>query len=293
MIAAMRNNPPKAKAIGTILAISFIAVFYSLAMAESALDFEVPAPPKSTLTDNNVFTLGGREIRSSLYETKDKIESVTGYYKNKLSEKGFTNIADKYEQLIDQRLLQFKKGDLVVSVTVWKKGEVTVFAVGKYSEPKGAQPIEKMHFSLSDFPPPTQDVAGEDIKVVPRPPQSIRWLGRSATPEISQAMYVSSLSMKDMVAFYRTRMSSLGWQLESERTAKEGLEKYRQVTGKQDLGIANSIEGGKKLEDAILETIMLNFTGSQGRVGLNIMPSYTDKKAGSIIYILYTKPQKK
>jgi len=280
-----------------LLAVSFLIL--SLLMpaafvcARQGLDFEVPLPAATRFLDSKDFSFAGKNIRSLLYKSKESPAVIRAYYQRVMLEQGFRNLSASQEQFKDRVLLKFQKEDLVLRIALTPKPEGTEIVISKYLEPSGSLPLEKSKPSLKDslFALPKEDMPGEDLIFIPRPPQGIRWQGsrQGANAILS---YGTPIPAEKLVSFYKEKMPAYGWQLENESAAKEALDTYKGSGGEKAIGLPESpFSDGEDLSGIIGDSYLLEFAGSRGQAQVTIMPNYVDRKLGSIVTIFYNQKE--
>ncbi len=269
-----------------------IVIFLStgLSRGEIGLDFEIPAPPGARLLETKPVSIGGRKIYASLYESKQELKDIIEYYQRFFKENNFKLVLDEKGRPKNRRLLRFKKEELMVSIAFLEKGEKREITVGKYLQPEGLPEIDDTPLSLKDFPLPQEDVTGKDLKIVPRPPESVRWMCEEKRSRIT-LLYASSLSVERIREFYRQQMYIQGWQMTGEIPIGEAVKAYKQASGKKDLGLQMPFKDAENLEEIISSAYFLEFRGKvegrEAKVDITIFPNFIDKKLGSMVQIEY------
>lgn len=261
-----------------------------LSRGEIGLDFEIPTPPGARLLETRPVSIGGRKINTSLYESKQELKDIIEYYQRFFKENNFKLVLDEKGRPENRRLLRFKKEELMVSIAFLEKGEKREIVVGKYLQPEGLPEIDDTPVSLKDFPLPQRDVAGRDLRIVPRPPESVRWMCEERGSRIT-LLYASSLSAERIREFYRQQMYAQGWQMGDEIPISEAVKAYKQASGKKHLDLQMPFKDAENLEEIISGAYFLEFRGKvEGRetkVDITIFSNFIDKKLGSIVQIEY------
>jgi hypothetical protein len=169
----------------------------------------------------------------------------------------------------------------------------TLVVISKYIQSENSPDIEKSLISVKDpmfsIPEPEseEDVPGEDLKIIPRPPQSTRW-SASAQKNQVRLIYATSLSVTEAVEFYKNKMPGYDWQVERETATKDALDAYTQATGgKEAFRVPKFFGGLEDPKEIIRGGYVLNFKGSQGQAQITVMPNFIDTKRGSIVSISY------
>jgi hypothetical protein len=274
---------------GAIVFIIVLAVAVS-AGAKTDLTFDVPAPPQGKLLDTKELRIGNRQVEMVLYGSAASSDTIAEYYAGFFQQHDFQKIAEEQNAKIKKQLLQFKKKELIVNVAIMLKEDRTEVAVAKYLQLAGEPPLEKTKPSVKDtlFALPKEDVAGKDLPVVPRPPESVRIMdmerGSSAT-----IMYTTSLDVDAAADFYRVKMPGQEWTLTNEIAAKKAVEAYENTTGKKTLEIKSPFSDGEDFEQVIRDSYMLNFDADFGTAQITIFPNFLDRKLGSMVQITYSE----
>jgi len=284
MITAIR------KKISTIILTLTVAIFLPiiLSSAQTSLDFKVPQPPESKLLHTKLVELANTDVQTVLYTSREDEAAILEYYQQFFSSQGFEAILDKQRQTRNKRLLRFKKDDLVVSIALLSKLEETEVVVAKYLQPEGAPPIEELKPSLKDsmFALPKEDCEGEDLDIIPRPPDSVRLLSLDRGNMVTLS-YATSLFVEEARDFYKLNMPYQGWEIKQEMAAADGLNAYKRTTGKSSLGVKAPFEGFN-VEQVIRDSYLLEFYGRFGRANITILPNFMDRESGSMVQINYS-----
>ncbi len=177
----------------------------------------------------------------------------------------------------------------MIDVVMAPKPEGTSIAVARYTQLPGTADLEKTLPSLKDsfMALPTQDTKGEDLNVIPRPPNSVRW---ASLIQSGQAMltYAVPLSVAEAAQFYKSNMPYQAWELQDETPARQLINDYTRLSGNRNLGLPSLIQG-VDLNRIASESYIMNFKGRYGQTRITIMPNFIDKKAGSVVHILYNE----
>lgn len=277
-----------------LIIVILIAGTLSLVKFDSAhadLDFNVPSPPQSSLLKSQPFRFGGRDIQVSVYTSQSDQENIIKYYKVFFENKGFQIVSDRQIQIANKRMLSFKKDILVVNIAILPKLGDTKVVIGKYLQPEGSPPIEELKPSLKDsmFALPKEDCEGEDLNIIPRPPESVR-LSSSDTGSRAVLVYTTSLSVPEARDFYKLNMPYQGWEIKQEMAAADGLNAYKRTTGKSSLGVKAPLEGFNA-EQIISDSYLLEFYGRFGRADITILPNFINRESGSMVQIVYEGPR--
>lgn len=279
------------KQLTGIIFLGIILVFWvGLAYPELNLDFQVPGPPQGELLDSKALRLGGRDIRTFLYNSKENQYDIAAYYQRFFEGQEFWNILDKAKQHNGSRILRFKKQDLVVSISIMPDIDETQVVIAKYLQPEGSLSPEETKPSVKDslFALPEQDKPGEDLMVIPRPPESIRWMSKKLDRG-QFLIYATALPVAETVRFYKAQMPYRAWRLQEETATSNTLETYKQITGRKDLGVQTPFSDGEDLNQIVNDSYILNFRGSFGEAQITVFPNFVDRQLGSIVQINYNK----
>lgn len=268
-----------------ILGILFL-VLTGLVYAETRPDFQVPAPPAGELLDTQAFTLGGRGFKAYLYKSDKDEAAIAEYYQRFFKSHDFENILDEIEEKQNKRLLRFKKEDLVVGIALMPKAEGTEVVISEYLQPAGSPPPEKLKPSVNDLTLPQEDQPGKDLKIIPRPPQGIRWMSMD-TGKRAHLMYATPLGVGEVVGFYKANMPDNSWEIERETATRDTMDTYVQATGKKDLGIKTPFRDAEDLNEIIKDSYVLDFKSGYGRARITVFPNFMDRRLGSLVQIVY------
>ncbi len=270
-----------------------LIILFSLGFCHAEeLDIEIPAPPESEMQSKQTMTAFGRDVQSFDYLSSQKQERIKEYYRCFLNNQGFKNTREK--NLGEIKLLRFKKEDwmgkqeLVVDVVLFEDPQGTKVSIAKYLQNAGCPDIEENKISLKDIVGsfPQEDTQGKDLKMIPRPPESIPWLN-SDREGSSNLLYASPLSVAQLKEFYQRQMPAQGWEMEKESNVGEAAKAYKQATHKKDLGLPTLFADGENLEQVITDAYVLICKTSQDRAKITIYPNFMDRKAGSLVQIDY------
>ncbi|MFH0791215.1 MAG: hypothetical protein V2A64_06240 [Candidatus Omnitrophota bacterium] len=256
------------------------------------LNIEIPVPPESELTAQQTMTVLGRNVQSSDYLSTQKQDRIKEYYRCFFNNQGFKNTPGK--NLGEIELLRFKKEDwmkkqeLVVDVVLFEDPQGTKVSIAKYLQNAGCPDIEESKLSLKDLAVtlPTEDAPGKDLKIIPRPPESVRLVSPGKEGG-SVFLYASPLPVNQLKEFYRSQMRYQGWETEKESNVGEAAQAYKQAAHKKDLGLPALFGDGGNLEQVINNACVLIFKGSEGRAKITIYPNFMDNKSGSLVQIDY------
>ena len=305
-----------------IIVILSIAIFFlsGISSAEKiGLDFNVPGPPAGEEIDTTSFTFGGGQIQAIAYESPKNQYEIAMYYDNFFKEKGFRKLLDgdvleeEMQKIksggqdlrgllggkmpeIDIRKIRFKKDELVIDVMLSsKKQTVTDVIIAKHLQPAGAPSLEERKLSIYDdtfVRLPKEDLAGEDLRIIPRPPESIRWnrIDRGRQTILS---YASPLSVDELSGFYRRNMPYQAWELQEEMSTGDMAVDYQKATGGKKLNFTSPFADGENLNKIVDDGSFLDFKGRFGSARIMIFPNFIDRKEGSVIQIIYKEEDKR
>lgn len=277
----------------SVLTILTMIILFPLGFCRAGeLDIEVPIPPESKIIDTQTITAFGRDIQAAAYISTQTQNRLKEYYRWFFNNQGFKNTQEKDMREINQ--LRFKKADwmnkqeLVIDVILFEDPQGTKVSIAKYLQNAGSPDIEESKLSLKDIAGtiPTEDAPGKDLKMIPRPPESTRWVS-SDKEGGSILLYASSLPVNRLKDFYRGQMSDQGWEIEKEIDVKEAVEKYKKAAHEKDFGLPAPFADAESLEQVISDAHVLNFKGSAGRAKITIYPNFMDSKSGSLVQIDY------
>lgn len=260
------------------------------AAEENSLNFNFPAPPNSKFLDSKELMMGNRKIDTVLYASDDSAETVCAYYRSFFQQHEFQKIMDELNEKTKKQLLRFKKDDLVVSIAVMVKADKTQVVIAKFLQAAGELPPEKIKPSVKDslFTLPKEDTPGQDLSVVPRPPESVRIMGIEHGSSATM-MYTTPLNVDAVADFYREKMPEQEWKLANEIAAKKAVDAYEKATGKKTLGINSPFSDGEDFEQVIKDSYVLNFEAGFGTAQITIFPNFLDRKLGSMVEITYSE----
>lgn len=273
--------------------ISVMIILFSLGFCHAEeLDLEIPAPPESEMQGKQTMTAFGRDVQTADYLSTQKQDRIKEYYRCFFNNQGFKNTQEK--NLGEIKLLRFKKEDwmnkqeLVIDVVLFNDPKGTKVSIGKYLQNLGGPDIEENKPSLKDLGItfPQEDKPGKDLKMIPRPPESIRWVN-SDKKDGSILLYASPLSVTQLKEFYQRQMPAQGWEIEKESNVGEAAKAYKQATHKKDLGLPTLFADGENLEQIITDAYVLIFKTSRDRAKITIYPNFMDRKSGSFVQIDY------
>lgn len=300
----------------------FFSVVYAafvLAAEQVTLDFVVPAPPNSKSENTPPIKIAGREILTAAYQSEDNQYPIANFYERFFRNNGFKQVLDrkipdelpqfknrqevpvpgnlpqfKYGQdeslpKMALRQIRYKRDEVVVDLYLSAADKGTYVSIMKYLQKEGEPNLEDSKLSVTDslkFDLPTQDYPGEDISVVPRPPQSVR-LAIVAKGKLSFLTYSSPLSIEEIKDFYKIKMPSQAWELKNEI----GPEQRLNAAGKADINIPAPFLDGEDFKQAVNDSFSLDFNGRYGEANITILPNFVDRKLGSLVQVIYSEPE--
>ncbi|MFC1704659.1 hypothetical protein ACFL1E_07795 [Candidatus Omnitrophota bacterium] len=288
----------------------------------------VPAPKGSIPGKAHNVELGDIVLETMSYSCEENRYDVAAFYKAFFREQGFQETLDqvmsagididtlfkeqKMAFLISEnsrdfkaavervreigeetksRRLQYKKQQQVVDVLLAPSDIGTDIAIAKYVLPKESSRLEDAVLSIGAlFKLPKRDAGGEDLAVVPRPPESVR-LGTLPFGRQTYVTYSTKLSILEAVEFYRDAMPYEGWELTKEIDMGKVMQTYRKMTGKRmKVGALRiPLRGAARLDLSLRTTFVLEFTGRYGSAEITIMPSIIAGNPDSMVQIIYSE----
>lgn len=270
----------------------FILVFYLLSSsflyAQNTENFLVPEPPGGKLVDTKNFSLDDKHpIETFLYSATLDPEQIAGFYLNYFDKKEFKKTMDNLEAKTKRRVLRFKKDEEVVSIAITPKQNGSEIVLARYRQLPGEPEIEKLKPSLHNplFALPKQDVPGVDLAQVPRPPESVRMMGKHMGGG-ALLLYTTILDVGATADFYKTKMPDQGWRLENDIATKDAVDAYKRATKKKTLGISAPFSDGEDFEQIVTNSCVLVFKGSEGEAKITIFSNFMDRKLGSMVQII-------
>jgi len=256
---------------------------------ENSLNFNIPAPPHSSLLDTKELRIANHKVDNVLYGSTESPDTVAVYYRNFFQQQGFQKTADSLDEKKKKLLLGFKRNELVVNIAVVVKEDNTQVVVTRYLQPAGEPPLEKLKPSVKDtlFALPKEDASGHDLADVPRPPNSVRMMSMNRSSGV-MLMYTTTLDVAAAVNFYHEQMPA-EWAFTNEVPAKQALDAYKQATGKKSLGIKSPFSDGEDFEQVISDSYVLNFKSDYASCQITVFPNFFDRKLGSMVQITYSE----
>lgn len=274
------------------LILIFFSIFFCLyAYAETDLNFDVPLPQQATLLENKDMEFGGRQVLLGLYSSAQAGSEVSKYYKDFFEGKEFNKILDQTDTKTSRQILRFKKEDLVVSISIEPDAQGGCrIVVAKYLQPAGMPDPEQIKPSVKDsfFALPKKDVPGEDLFIIPRPPQSVRMVSMNKSGR-AILLYTTTLSVSEAVDFYKDNMPDKGWKVTNITAARDAANAYKAAKNKKSLGVESPFSDGENFEEVINDSYMMSFGGDNGKSQIVIFPNFMGRKLGSMVQITYTQ----
>lgn len=249
---------------------------------------EIPAPEDSEVLGTQDLKLFGRQIKGTSYRSQENEESIKLFYRNFFAKEGFVEILDKMLPKDTARRLQFRKENLFVEIVLTPAEEGTDIAVATYTLPKGIEKIEDLKLTVDDSiftGIPTQDLKGEDIEGIPRPPESVR-ISSIQSAGLKYATYISKILTAEIRDFYKSKMFLDGWELKNESDLSQITQDYKRLTKSKDLGLGKArypIEGAGDVEEAVSKSYVLDYKSGRGFVKINIMPNILPTKTETAV----------
>lgn len=275
----------------------FILLIFNQAIAQTDLSFKVPNPPQSQLSDIKDLDFGDRKVSVTVYRSVENKDNIIRFYRDFFEGIAFKVIEDKNIESRDKKLLKFQKEELIVTISIVPKFGETQVVIAKYLQPKDAPTIKEQLRSFDSSPlftMPKEDQPGEDLKFIPRPPQSIRWYGAKLGGDDNSGYlltYAVSLTVEELSDFYREAMPKKGWRFTRETNTQDALSLYKNTTGKEQwfnekqppfTGINQAY-----FNDIISKSKTLDFSGELGTARIAIFPNFIEKDAGAFAQITY------
>jgi len=311
---------------GVIIVVTLVLLLSSVwAEDEVGIDFVVPAPENSEKIDTFTLKLRGQDVSGVVYKSEDNRFDVANYYSDFFRDEEFDNvldekmpdmvppesiakpenasllkggnIKDKVMELLPRskiRRMQFKKDQLVVEVALTAADDGTDVGIAKYLLPIGVANLDELPMSTEDtfFDMPKEDLEGEDLSDVPRPPDSVR-LSNMNIGKQTYVTYTTELSLDEALEFYERMMELEGWDLTSSFKAGDMLDKYKKMSGSKKgfkLGkLRFPFSGSRDLDKAFYQTYTLNFTNDYEFVKITIMPNIISSEEGAVVQIVYSE----
>ncbi len=270
--------------------IFFLTFTYAYAREEKlGLDFKISAPPAAEFVESKPVTIFRRELQMEAYKSRQNLEAVKTHYQNFFKEKGFTPADFTVPAVEGVSVSRFKKEPLSVDIYFIVKPEGIEVTVAKYLQEPGEPDLEKTKFSVKDplFKLPSEDVSGEDLLIIPRPPDSVRWMAQELNQGAS-LMYATSLTVAQAREFYLSKMPYQGWELSGEIDSGKAIGSYEKQT-KKELKINTPLADAEDFNEIFRAGRVLSFNGRFGRAEISLMPNFMDKKLGAIVQVEYSE----
>ncbi len=266
-------------------------IFCAIALAQMTTEFEVPAPPGGELIEAKPIIWGGRDINTYFYQSPQRRDQIQDYYENFFKGMEFKKFLERKGVGKEQSILRFRKEELVVNITLEPQAQGTEVMVAKYLQAEAGLEPEQLKPTTRDtlFAPPTQDCPGEDLAIVPRPPESIRWNINDNTG-YKLFTYGTKLYMMQVKDFYKNNMPP-EWALQRETDMGKVMEAYKKTTGKKNLGIGE-VFSDASLEKVIASSYALDYTSQYGHARIVISPNLFAGNVGSLVQIIYDQKNK-
>ena len=284
----MKTKNGKYTVAGFVVALSVCAAAWGGAFAQELQGAgTVPVPKDASLSDTHTTKLGSYTINSKLYFTAMSLAKVVNFYKAYFEKEGYTLIIDSTAEK-PKRLLRFKKDTAVVSIALRPKGNQTQIVVGEYSQPFGALPPEKTKPNWKDLigELPAEDQPGQDLKIVPRPPESVR-IGGGTVGTLTFLVYHSRLGAVSVSDFYQEKMPALEWGLREQTDMQKATEGADAGLRKKMLNI-NLPFPDITLDELTRGGSILAYRGEWGDAEISVLSSGLDGQ-GSLVYIKYVE----
>jgi len=207
------------------LSLFILFVFFASGVVLAQGNNQGPYPPPAGEFLRSIPNLDGAE-EIWYYDSSKYQEEITGYYEALFRREGFNVEINRSKEVYDNTP--------ATEITAQKKGLMVFIklSVDHYNTGMVSVNVRKIYRPTANLPPlklilPKKDVPGEDLKVVPRPPESVRIdssregceEGKPCSPSTA---YVSRLSPGQLRDFYLNRLSF--WKI--DRIIASGLSHF-------------------------------------------------------------------
>lgn len=262
-------------------------------------EIDIPSPPESKIIKQAKIPFLGQELDCIAYLSSKSQKEIAEYYQRFFKNEGFEMSGEQGFDLAgaikNLRRIRFKKRrfpeNLVIDILLSNKPEGTNIVIRSYTQKQNEPDLENTPLSLKKdnllFSLPKEDSPGEDLKIIPRPAKSVRWMSLKQENYVFLT-YASSLSINELREFYRNNMSYQGWQIQREFATKETQDAYRKINPKTDLAMIKSLfKDGEDLNEIIRDSHLLDFKSNYGKARIAIFANFVDKNLGSIVQITF------
>jgi len=179
----------------------------------------------------------------------------------------------------------------VVGIAIEPKENENQIVIAQYVQPKGSPPPEKTRPAWKDLLTllPQEDQSGEDLRYIPRPPQSVRLSGINFRNQ-TFLTYVSKESAEQLRQFYEDEMFRLGWEMFHKASMEETVKFYKENSKKKNLAVLKLPFPDITFENFIAGGYILYYKGYGAQAQLSIFNNNTSgKKQGSFVQIKYVE----
>ncbi|MBI4707606.1 MAG: hypothetical protein HY761_06745 [Candidatus Omnitrophica bacterium] len=275
------------KTVFRFLAVCLFLLFTATDPVFSQDELSVPVPPQSVMLDTHQTQLEGMKIMSFLFESQAEEETINKFYEDYFKKSKFEPVQDRAGKI--GRLLRFRKEDLVVNIVITPKQGKNQVVIAQYLQPQNAPGPEELlrNWKNAQGYLPKEDVAGEDLDFIPRPPESIRVL-YNKNNQLTFIFYSSKESSKDLMNFYRHKMLALGWEAEEPIDMQEAYREAERLPAMKNapqlplsgITIPQLVEGG----------YILKFKSSSGKAEVSVFNNnYGQEGQGSFVQVSYVQ----
>jgi len=262
-------------------------------------DFSYLKPPSVFYQREENISVSGQDIKAYVFQTTLTEVDLINFYDKNLRDKGFTKASKEFHQA-NLRLFKYTKKSQVINIQIMKAQEGfpgTTVIVSVYNQPSGGSsegcPVCGGGFSSNNsltsrpesttqnFDSITQDLPGEDLEFIPRPPGSIRLINvKNDTPFMVNIVYRCSQSIEELRKFYKQNMGYHYWKLTAEIPSSQLGDELKNLAGKLPQGSPVSL-------DVLTSAYNLYFKGPYGEAIIVIMEN--PQGEGRLVNILHRK----
>jgi len=247
-----------------ILIFTFIL---TVCLARVMADDSIAPPAGAKQVDTQTVTMGGKAATGVFYETTATSDSVANHYRQVFTQQQFQSTKDTVEN--KKNYLRFEKDDMLYSIIITPEDSGTKFSVASTTKSGGTKNVswDEMTNLL-----PKEDVAGADLDIVPRPPDSIR-IGLRTIGNTAIIGYLTGKSMEFLENFYLKSMPDYGWDGGQDLAFKDQLAKL----GSKADAAKNAISNTQITKDMPMMRMaqgakVINFKGAKGSASVCLMP---------------------
>ncbi|RKY27539.1 MAG: hypothetical protein DRP61_04045 [Candidatus Omnitrophota bacterium] len=261
-------------------------------------DFSFLKPPSTFYQREQKVNVSGQDIKAYVFQTTLTEADLIDFYDRVLKDKGFTKASEEFQQA-STGFFKYTKKSQVINIQIMKaQGDfpgVTVVA-SVYNQSAissegcsacgGGFPSDNSLTSspgstAQNFDSITEDLPGEDLEFIPRPPGSIRLVNvKNDAPFMVNIVYKCSQSREELKKFYKQNMDYHYWKLTAEISSSQLGDELKNLTGKLPQGPPVSL-------DVLTSAYNLYFKGPYGEATIVIMEN--PQGEGRVVSILYRK----